>query len=72
MPKIWSVFGLGMWAANVHKLWGVWGPFGGGSRTFGMVKSSCMCRVASVSPSFAYFQQVLGRFWAKKRADFGP
>ena len=27
-----SIFGLGLSVANVHKFWGFWGPFQGGSR----------------------------------------
>ena len=73
-PKIWSIYGLGLSAADMRNFWGSWGPLGDSSQTycrvtgpkraFGTRKSSCIRRVATIS------FPVLGRFWANKGCFF--
>ena len=66
-PKIWFVFGLGLSVANVHKFLVLGGLLGavrghiveleGPRGPFGTRKSSCMCRVPTISLHLAAFSR---------------
>ena len=55
---------LGAVHGHIVELEGPRGPFGTG-------KSSCMCRVATISFHLAVFSRFMGGF-GQKKADFGP